>query len=122
MILLFEPNTLMTYFYQTSQILTFEAYYYLLINEKTDCAHLNRNVPLTSQLRCDVRPEIGHSYRQWWSMGATLIVDATELAWYYPVLTYLPRKDGKLSWPSSANNLGVQWYHNGLPTMLMPIA
>ena len=55
-------------------------------------------------------------------MGATLIVDATELSRYYPVLTYLPRKYGKLSWPSSANNLGAQWYHNGLPTMLMPIA
>ena len=66
MIVLFEPNTLMIYLYQTSQILSFEAHNYLLNNEKTDCAHLNRNAPLTSQLRCNLRPNIGHSYRQWW--------------------------------------------------------
>ena len=52
--MLFESNTLKIYFYQGSQIVTFEAYIYLSINKKTDCAHLNRNVLLTSQRRWDL--------------------------------------------------------------------
>ena len=49
--MLFESNTLKIYFYHESQIVTFEAYIYLSIDKKTDCAHLNCNVLLTSQRR-----------------------------------------------------------------------
>ena len=51
-------------------------------------------------------------------MRATLIADDPELGRYYPVLIHQPREDRRLSWSS---RLGAQWYHNGLPTMLMSI-
>ena len=50
------------------------------------------------------------SYHQWWSMGATLIGDDPELAWYYLVLIYRPSKDGRLSWLSSVKYRKICWY------------
>ena len=59
-------------------------------------------------------------------MGAALIIDDPEIAWYYPELIYQPRKDGNMSWPSSALVCPLQgiepgliaWKHSCLPTML----